>query len=237
MWFIVSHHAYLFTFLNLNWISGNGKKGTGWDGSWSAGFNETLSRNEDFPSGSDGKASAYNAGDLGSISGLGRSPREGSGNPLHNSCLEMPWTEEPGRLQSMGLQRVGHDWETFTFLLSRNELDTVKSVTFNKRSPKQICLCSHISALISAKCEHKPLRCGRNSQRSPVTCAAKGGSREGQGCTQPGGGVWAGLGRSCSARLCRSPGYSPHCLSWACPTVPIILTQSLSWLVYKIKVL
>ena len=157
----------------------------------------------------------------------------------HSTILawKIPWTEEPGRLQSMGLQRVGHDWATFTFLLSRNELDTVKSVTFNKRSPKQICLCSHISALISAKCEHKPLRCGRNSQRSPVTCAARGGSREGQGCTQPGGGVWAGLGRSCSARLCPSPGYFPLCLSWACPTVPIILTQSLPWLVYKIEVL
>ena len=36
----------------------------------------------DFPGGSDGKASAYNAGDLGSIPGLGRSPGEGKGNPL-----------------------------------------------------------------------------------------------------------------------------------------------------------
>ena len=37
---------------------------------------------EDFPGGSDGKASIYNAGDLGSIPGSGRSPREGNGNPL-----------------------------------------------------------------------------------------------------------------------------------------------------------
>ena len=36
----------------------------------------------DFPGGSDGKDSAYNAGDLGSIPGLGRSPGEGNGNPL-----------------------------------------------------------------------------------------------------------------------------------------------------------
>ena len=41
-------------------------------------------------SGSDGKASAYNAGDPGSISWLGRSPREGNGNPLQYSCLENP---------------------------------------------------------------------------------------------------------------------------------------------------
>ena len=40
--------------------------------------------------GSDGKASAYNAGDLGSIPGLGRSPGEGNGNPLQYSCLENP---------------------------------------------------------------------------------------------------------------------------------------------------
>ena len=55
------------------------------------------------------KASAYNVGHLGSIPRLGRSPGEGNGNPLQSSCLEIPWTEEPGRLQSMGLQRVGHN--------------------------------------------------------------------------------------------------------------------------------
>ena len=41
-----------------------------------------------FPGGSDGKTSAYNVGDLGSIPGLGRSPWEGNGNPLQYSCLE-----------------------------------------------------------------------------------------------------------------------------------------------------
>ena len=43
-----------------------------------------------FPGGSDGKASAYNSGDLGSTPGLGRSPGEGNGNPLQYSCLENP---------------------------------------------------------------------------------------------------------------------------------------------------
>ena len=51
-----------------------------------------------FPGGSDGKAFACNAGDLGSIPGLGRSPGEGNGSPLQYSCLENAWTEEPGRL-------------------------------------------------------------------------------------------------------------------------------------------
>ena len=46
--------------------------------------------NIDFPTGSDGKASAYNGGDPGSISGLGRSREEGNGNPLQYSCLENP---------------------------------------------------------------------------------------------------------------------------------------------------
>ena len=44
----------------------------------------------DFPGGSDGKASAYNAGDRGSIPGLRRFPGEGNGTPLQHSCLENP---------------------------------------------------------------------------------------------------------------------------------------------------
>ena len=43
-----------------------------------------------FPGGSDGKESACNAGNLGSIPGLGRIPGEGNGNPLQYSCLENP---------------------------------------------------------------------------------------------------------------------------------------------------
>ena len=57
----------------------------------------------------DGEESTCNAGDMSSIPGLGRSPREGNGNPLQYSCLRTPLTEEPGRLQSTGPQRVGHD--------------------------------------------------------------------------------------------------------------------------------
>ena len=41
------------------------------------------------------KASAYNAGDLGSIPGLGRSPGEGNGNPLQYSCLKNPMDRGP----------------------------------------------------------------------------------------------------------------------------------------------
>ena len=46
--------------------------------------------NTDFPGGSDGKPSAYNAGDPGSVPGSGRFPGEGNSNPLQYSCLENP---------------------------------------------------------------------------------------------------------------------------------------------------
>ena len=48
----------------------------------------TATTNQTFSGSSDGKVSAYNAGDLGSILGSGRSPGDGNGNLLHYSCLE-----------------------------------------------------------------------------------------------------------------------------------------------------
>ena len=57
-----------------------------------------------FPGGSEDKESACNAGDPGSIPGLGRCPGEGNGNPSGILAWRIPWTEEPGGLQSMGLQ-------------------------------------------------------------------------------------------------------------------------------------
>ena len=62
-----------------------------------------------FPGGSDGKASAYNAGDPGSIPGSGRSPEKEMA--IHSSTLawKIPSMEEPDRPQSMGSRRVGHD--------------------------------------------------------------------------------------------------------------------------------
>ena len=65
-----------------------------------------------FPDNFGGKEYACNAGDIGdsgSIPELGRSPGEGNGNPLQYSYQENSWTEKPGGLQSMGLQRVRHD--------------------------------------------------------------------------------------------------------------------------------
>ena len=47
-----------------------------------------------------------NAGDMGSIPGLGRSPGVENGNPLQYPCLENSMNREPGRIQSMGSQRM-----------------------------------------------------------------------------------------------------------------------------------
>ena len=61
-----------------------------------------------FPDGSDVKESVCNAGDSDSIPGLGSTLEKEMAT--HSSILvfRIPWTEEPGGLQSMGLQRVGH---------------------------------------------------------------------------------------------------------------------------------
>ena len=63
------------------------------------------------PGGSDSRESACKAGDLDSIPGLGRSPGEGNGNSLWNSCLKIPWTKEPGATVH------GDDLVTDTFTL------------------------------------------------------------------------------------------------------------------------
>ena len=62
-----------------------------------------------FPGGSDGKASACNAEDPGSIPGSGRSPAEGNGNPLQYSCLENSMDGGAWWTAVHGSQRVGHD--------------------------------------------------------------------------------------------------------------------------------
>ena len=62
-----------------------------------------------FPHSSVGKESACNAGDLGLIPGLGRSPGEGNGNPLQCSCLKNPMDRGAWQATVHGVARVGHD--------------------------------------------------------------------------------------------------------------------------------
>ena len=79
-----------------------------------------------FPGGSDGKEFACNAEDPGSIPGLvGPLEKEMA---THSSLLawRIPWTREPGGLQSIGLQRVRHDRATNTFTF----IHTVQHLAF-----------------------------------------------------------------------------------------------------------
>ena len=92
-----------------------------------------LKLNDCFPGGSDGKASACNAGDLGLIPGWGRSPGEGMATHSSTLAWRIPWTEEPSRLQSMRSQRVGHDWAT-SLSLSRRPTRSSRTNT-QKRCP------------------------------------------------------------------------------------------------------
>ena len=61
------------------------------------------------PGGSDGKESASNAGDLGLIPGWEDPLEKGKATHSRFPAWRIPWTEEPGRMQFTGLQRVGHN--------------------------------------------------------------------------------------------------------------------------------
>jgi len=106
----------------------------------------------DFPSNPDGKESLCNArdaGDPGSIPGLGRSPGEWNGYPFQYSCLENSMDRRTR--WGPGSQRVRHDWATNTFYFKRNII--LWCQLFSPHSePKSICLPrnpSHISRKIS----------------------------------------------------------------------------------------
>ena len=85
---------------------------SGWESKGENRGSKPSLEDADLPGGSDGKASAYNAGDPGSIlPDLGREDLLKKEMVTHSSILawKIPWTEKPVRLQAMGLQRVGHD--------------------------------------------------------------------------------------------------------------------------------
>ena len=96
----------------------------------------------DFPGGSDGKASAYNAGDLGLIPGIGRSPGEGNGNPLQYSCLENPMDGGTWQATVHGVTksrtRLSDIYFTLLcFLTFQSKLFTDNSVCICKRGARQ----------------------------------------------------------------------------------------------------
>ena len=100
----------------------------------------------DFSGGSSGKASVYNVEDPGLNPGLERSPGEGNGNPLQYYCLEIPWTEEPGRLQSTGSQRVGRNFTSLHLYLrvqvGSNSIELMKTLALESRElDSNLCCC------------------------------------------------------------------------------------------------
>ena len=76
---------------------------------WTQDKKEDKRLNLGFSGGSVVKNLPANAGNAGSILGSERSSGRGNGNPLQHSCLKNPMNKEPGRLQSIELQRVGDD--------------------------------------------------------------------------------------------------------------------------------
>ena len=98
-----------------------------------------------FPGGSDGKELACDAGDLGSIPGLGRSPRGGNGSPLQSSCLE-----NPHRQRSLaGYSPWGSKKSDMTERLSTVASPVVRSPGFDWIHPLVKKLRSHIVSFLS----------------------------------------------------------------------------------------
>ena len=82
-----------------------------------------------FPGSSDGKASAYNVGDPGSIPGSEDPLEKETATRSSIHAWKIPWTEEPGQLQSMGSQRVGH-WATSLHFIVFQVHSIVTSILF-----------------------------------------------------------------------------------------------------------
>ena len=98
----------------------------------------------DFPGDSDGKESAFDAGDLGLIPGSGRTPAEGNGNPLRCSGLANPMDRGAWWATLVGSQRVGHDRATNTHTLPSGSASYIWSwpeTCSTGREPGQVSVC------------------------------------------------------------------------------------------------
>ena len=83
-----------------------------------------------FPGGSEVKASAWNAGDPGSIPGLGRSPGEGNGNPLQYPCLENPMKGGAWQATVHGVAKSRTQLSDFTSLNNSNFLSFLEHISY-----------------------------------------------------------------------------------------------------------
>ena len=88
-------------------------------------------------------ANTRDTGDMGSIPGLGRSPEERNGNPLQYCSWKIPWTEEPGGLQSIGSQKVEH-YSAHTHTHTHKGRTLVMGlVPLEEEEEKEVCLHVH----------------------------------------------------------------------------------------------
>ena len=110
---------------------------------------------EDFLGGSEGKASAFNAGDLGSIPGWGRSPGEGNGNPLQYSYLENPMDGEAWWATVHGVTKSQTWLSDFPFTSTLYAFEGFffffKEVLYKIASPKQKMLLAFTQYLLCTK--------------------------------------------------------------------------------------
>ena len=107
---------------------------------------------QDFPGGSDSKASVYNAGDLGLIPGSGRSPGEGNGNPLQYYCLENPKDRGAWQATVHGVTKSWTRLSNFTslvhFHLSLPSIKKIKNAFQSWQHPLLISAFTFLGALL-----------------------------------------------------------------------------------------
>ena len=96
-----------------------------------------------------------------SIPGSGRSPGGQHGNPLQYSWLRIPWTEDPGGLQSMGSHRATHNWATKHICwekrrgTSRRHLSDMRSSLFAFETFCGVFVCTHLLRFMTALFNHQ----------------------------------------------------------------------------------
>ena len=86
---------------------------------WTVRDSQSIRKVSGFPGGTNAKNPSASAGDIrdtGSIPELGRSPAGGTATHCSILAWRIPWTEEPGRLRSIGSHRVGHDWSNLAHM-------------------------------------------------------------------------------------------------------------------------
>ena len=116
-----------------------------------------------FPGGSDGKASACNVGDPGSIPGSGRSPGEGNGNPLQHSCLE----KSHGRRSLIGYSLWGRKQSQMTERLHFHFLSCFdRSLVAIKIHTRRVIFASKLMSVLSTWTIKLLTKCGRQNNGS-----------------------------------------------------------------------